>query len=95
VKQEQTEAKIGKTAAVKAAKTADERMKELALADDYRLEEKLANKKGKMTRKKRRRQEALDASKEMDEGEEGDAEIDKAKRLAKEQELAPRKAKVM
>ena len=56
-------------------KTAEEIAKELAKRDDYRMEGKEKEKEHRLSRVKRRRQEAIEASKsaiEDENGEEGD-----------------------
>lgn len=69
VKDEQAEAQLGKEDA-KVVRSAAERARALALTDDYPLDRKEVDKSHKMSRKKRRRLEALAASHADDSGDE-------------------------
>mmetsp|Transcript_46626 Transcript_46626/g.92390 ORF Transcript_46626/g.92390 Transcript_46626/m.92390 type:complete len:900 (-) Transcript_46626:82-2781(-) len=86
VKEEQSAAQLGKTEAI-VQRSAAERARAMALADDYPLD-KAKDKSHKMSRKKRRRLEALAA----DDGESEDEAKHKASAAAIE--AAPKKAKM-
>lgn len=90
VRHEQAAAQLGKAEA-QAKLSAAERARAMALKDDYPLDAKDRDKSHKLSRKKRRRLEALEASREAGEDEEGEAA---ARRAAAALEAAPKRAKV-
>ena len=71
-KHESLEANLGKEGARVAVKTADEKARQLARSDDYRKAEEQAKKAHRLSRKKRRRLDALREDMDGDEGGDSD-----------------------